>query len=261
MHHPLLACSIWRHLAELDRHSIDAIDVLDSVDSTQTWLAQQAVPSRHQWRLCVALQQTAGHGRQGRIWQSVPGQVTFSWRGWVPIEPEYVGLFSLNAALAVQSALIALGVGQVQLKWPNDIYIAGKKLAGMLTTVVNRRGHLCDVILGIGLNRLSHALPSEAIALEGCVARLPSVAEIIAEITHHWLARLDALSSAHGRAEIKQQWLHNALWLGQPVMIWQAHRVVEGIWSGITDRGELRLATDTGEQVFMADEVKLRPLD
>jgi BirA family biotin operon repressor/biotin-[acetyl-CoA-carboxylase] ligase len=261
LHNPLLAKSIWQHLPETDRFRLASIDVIDCLDSTQTWLDQQLPTLQREWRLCAAVQQKAGHGRQDRVWLSGSGQVAFSWRGWVAVEPEYVGLFSLNAALAVQSALITLGVSQVQLKWPNDIYIADRKLAGMLTTVVQRRGHLCDVILGIGLNRLSIALPNEAIALEGNIARLPSVAELIAAISHQCLVRLDALSSAHGRAEIREAWLSSAMWLGQPIKVWQGNQSVEGIWLGITDRGALRVATNTGEQVFMADEVKLRPLD
>ncbi|MBD3766529.1 MAG: biotin--[acetyl-CoA-carboxylase] ligase [Gammaproteobacteria bacterium] len=261
MHNPLLAKAIWQHLPVTDRISLASIDVIDCLESTQSWLTQQPSTLQREWRLCSAMQQHSGYGRQGRVWESALGQVAFSWRGWVAVEPEHLGLFSLNAALAVQSALIALGVAQVQLKWPNDIYIADRKLAGMLTTVVQRRGHLCDVILGIGLNRLSIALPSEAIALEGKIARLPSVAELIAAISHQWLRRLDALSSAHGRAEIRESWLSSALWLGQPIKVWQGNQSIEGIWLGITDQGALRLATHTGEQVFMADEVKLRPLD
>lgn len=261
MPNPLLAQAIWQHLPAADRISLSSIDVIDCVDSTQTWLMQQPSPLQREWRLCSAVQQKAGHGRQGRAWQSTLGQVAFSWRGWVTVEPEYVGLFSLNAALAVQSALIALGVTQVQLKWPNDIYIADRKLAGMLMTVAQRRGCLCDVILGVGLNRLSEFLPDEATALESRVAALPSVAELIAAISHHWLVRLDALSSAHGRAEIRRSWLASALWLGQPVSVWQGNQSVDGVWFDITDRGELRVATNTGEQVFMADGVKLRPLD
>ncbi len=261
MHNQLLAQAIWQHLPVTDRISLASIDVIDCLESTQSWLTQQPSTLQREWRLCSALQQHSGYGRQGRVWESALGQVAFSWRGWVAVEPEHLGLFSLNAALAVQSALIALGVAQVQLKWPNDIYVANRKLAGMLMTIVQRRGRLCDVTLGIGLNRLSIGLPSEAIALEGSIAKLPSVAELIAAMSHHWLARLDALSSVHGRAEIRRAWLASAIWLGQPVSVWQGQRSVEGVWLDITDRGELRVATNTGEQVFMADEVKLRPLD
>lgn len=257
----LLAPAIWQYLPIEDRVNLTSIDVIESLDSTQRWLNQQSSSAKREWRLCAAIEQSSGHGRQGRAWQSSRGQVAFSWRGWVAIEPEYVGLLSLNAALAVQSALIALGVRQVQLKWPNDIYIADRKLAGMLITLVERRNQLCDVILGIGLNRLSAGLADEAIALESCTTSLPSVAQLIAEIGHQWLLRLSALSSAHGRAEIRQSWLASAIWLGQSVTVWQGHHSVDGVWLDITDRGGLRIATQSGEQVFMADEVKLRPLD
>lgn len=260
MHYLLLAKAIWQELPQAQRFTLEAIDVLNSVDSTQSWLCQQSAPLRREWRLCVALQQESGQGRQGRVWQSGLGQVTFSWRGWVAVEPEYVGLLSLNAALAVQSALISLGVTQLKLKWPNDIYIADRKLAGMLITIVQRRGQLCDVVLGIGLNRLSGQLPDEAIAIEGSMASLPSVAQLIAAMSHQWLLRLDALGSAHGRAEIKKAWLASALWLGQPVRVWQGNQSVDGVWLDMSDRGALRVATSAGEQVFMADEVKLRPL-
>ena len=260
MDNTLLAPLIWQQLPSSNRVNLASIDVIDCLDSTQTWLDQQLPTLQREWRLCVAVQQKAGHGRQGRVWQSSLGQATFSWRGWVSVEPEYLGLLSLNAALAVQSALISLGVTQLQLKWPNDIYIDDRKLAGMLITIIQRRGQMYDVVLGVGLNRLSGHLPDEGIALEGNMVVLPSVAELVAAICHEWLLRLPAFSSAYGRADIKQTWLASALWLNQSVRVWKGNQVVDGVWLDITDRGELRLATDAGEQVFMADEVRLRPL-
>lgn len=257
---PLLAQAIWRRLSSLDRTSLGAIDVVDHLASTQDYLVNQPAPLRREWRLCVAGHQYSGHGRQGRAWQSGKGQVAFSWRGWIRLDPDQVGLLSLNAALAVQSALIALGVTQVQLKWPNDIYVDGRKLAGLLITIGQRKDRQLDVTLGIGLNRLALPLPPEAIAVQCLVQPTPEVADLIAAITHYWLESLGLLSSSAGAQVIKNRWLESAIWLGQPVTVLMGSERIDGIWLDITDQGALRVATEMGEKIYMANEVQLRSL-
>lgn len=257
----LLAKDIWARLTTAQRLSMTAIEVHDCLPSTQTQLQRYTSPMGYDGLLCLARDQLAGHGRDGRVWQSQLGQVSFSWRGWVLLEPNQVGLLSLNVAVAVQKALIALGVADVQLKWPNDIYIADRKLAGILITVCQQKANKFDVVIGIGLNRLSHSeLPENAVALAQVMLNVPSVAEVVASILSAWLAQRHLLADQVGRHWVLREWKNAAIWMNCPVYLLGKTTTVEGVFVGVTETGLLRLLTVSGEQIFMAGDVQLRPL-
>lgn len=97
--------------------------------------------------------QSAGRGRTGRSWESVPGEnLMFS---MLIKDKELVskfGLLSVASAVAVMNAVKKLGVNGVSVKWPNDVYINGKKTCGILLEGVTIKGELKEVVIGIGLN-------------------------------------------------------------------------------------------------------------
>lgn len=97
--------------------------------------------------------QSAGRGRTGRSWESVPGEnLMFS----ILIKDKTLvskfGLLSVASAVAVMNAVKKLGVKGVSVKWPNDVYINGKKTCGILLEGITIRGELKEVVIGIGLN-------------------------------------------------------------------------------------------------------------
>lgn len=97
--------------------------------------------------------QSAGRGRTGRSWESVPGEnLMFS----ILIKDKELvskfGLLSVASAVAVMNAVKKLGVKGVSVKWPNDVYINGKKTCGILLEGVTIKGELKEVVIGIGLN-------------------------------------------------------------------------------------------------------------
>lgn len=97
--------------------------------------------------------QSAGRGRTGRSWESVPGEnLMFS----ILIKDKELvskfGLLSVASAVAVMNAVKKLGVNGVSVKWPNDVYINGKKTCGILLEGVTIKGELKEVVIGIGLN-------------------------------------------------------------------------------------------------------------
>ncbi|MCI4410068.1 MAG: biotin--[acetyl-CoA-carboxylase] ligase [Thiotrichales bacterium] len=253
-----LSHAIWSALLPVHRARVSAIEVYDVLPSTQKLLTQRSVCLGRDWLLVVARQQTDGIGRQGRAWVANSGQVTFSWRGWVRINPSSVGLLSLTAALAVQNALSALGVQGVQLKWPNDIYIAQRKLAGVLISVCEQKHDRFDIVLGIGLNRLVGQLPVEAIALADVMPNVPDMAQLITGIVHEWLRLSQQLVSESDSVALVTRWKSQALWLGESVYVMQASRIIEGVFRDILPSGALLMNTQAGEQVFMAGDVQLR---
>lgn len=256
-----LSRAIWSALLPRYRERFSAVEVYETLPSTQKLLMQRTVCLGRDCLLAVACQQTEGTGRQGRTWIADSGQVTFSWRGWVTVHSEFVGLLSLTAALAVQNALSALGVQGVQLKWPNDIYIAQQKLAGVLITVCEQKKDRFDLVLGIGLNRVASSLPSGAISLSNVMPNVPDVAQLVVDIVHEWLRLSQLLMNASDREILVSQWRSQALWLGESVRVIQANRTIEGYFRGISPNGALLVVTKTGEQAFMAGDVQLRALE
>ncbi len=257
----MLGLDIVRQLDHCTRLDLDSLTIYDQLDSTQTALVQAPSSTGYSWRALVALQQGAGFGRQGRVWQSTRGQVAVSWRGWVSIPNEFVGLMSLAAALAIADALNVFNVPDVCFKWPNDIYVRNKKLAGVLVSVCQQKENRFDIVLGIGLNRLHASLPEQAVALADIIPQPPSLSAVLAELLMAWHRWKVVLMSEAGRDQVRIAWLARALWMNAPVRVLLQDTYINGVFVGITSSGLLRVATDDGEKVFAAGEVQLRPLD
>lgn len=122
---------MWSELAPVPDW-IGRVVHLDRVGSTMDAARELAFEPGAPAILVAAEEQTAGRGRRGAAWQSVPGLgLTFSVLLRPTAAPEAVGLYSLAAALAVAQAAGRLGV-QAVTKWPNDVWARGRKLAGIL---------------------------------------------------------------------------------------------------------------------------------
>jgi BirA family biotin operon repressor/biotin-[acetyl-CoA-carboxylase] ligase len=139
------------------------VEVLPQIDSTSTELMRRARAGQSEPVLLVALQQTAGRGRLGRVWQSGVGDaLTFSLS--LPLQPRDWSGLSLAVGTSVAESLQAMAgdavQAQVQLKWPNDLWLAGAKLAGILieTASFGQGGATArQVVIGIGINVLPRA--------------------------------------------------------------------------------------------------------
>ncbi len=133
--------------------SLAGLEIHQIIESTNTQLMQQMAGGLVSGRICLAEKQTGGRGRRGRAWVSpYAGSVYMSvtqvfQRGAVSTE----GL-SLAVGVLVADALAKLGVTDIKLKWPNDIYWQGKKLAGILLELVGDAAGECVVVVGLGLN-------------------------------------------------------------------------------------------------------------
>ncbi len=143
-------------LSSLDaaaRYSFGAFDVLDS---TNAYLKTLAAQGAREWSVAIAALQTAGRGRLGRSFFS-PGATGLYMS--VLIKPsasayrlEAPKLITVAAAVAAARAIERLSGRETQIKWVNDIYVGGKKVAGILAEGVMGAGGLESVVLGIGVN-------------------------------------------------------------------------------------------------------------
>ena len=124
----------------------------DTIDSTQNQALKMAEESENNGAIIVAEKQTGGRGRSGRKWVSPKGGIWFS----IILHPKFdisiTTLFPIASALALSIALEKTFKISPELKWPNDITIKGKKLAGMLVDVSLESNKIENLVLGVGIN-------------------------------------------------------------------------------------------------------------
>lgn len=213
--------------------------------------------------LLIARTQTAGRGRAGRSWLSVPGKsLTFSlaWKFHAPLQA-LIGL-PLATGVAIAEALAGFDAA-VALKWPNDVLYDGKKLAGILIESVAAAHNECWTVIGIGINLAAADTLTEQVG--HAVADLSK----LAELDRHMLmaALLNSLAEAmeefehEGLVAFMQRWNALHAYAGKEVVITDNGKLLHrGIAVGIDEVG--RLVVDTGKDqiAMMAGDVSLRPV-
>lgn len=235
--------------------------VMHSVDSTNAEALRAVADGSQMPLLIVAEQQTAGRGRRGRPWVSPYAQNLY-YSLALRIEGGMARLegLSLVVGLAVVRALHAQGVGEARLKWPNDILVGDKKLAGILLELVGDPSDVCHVVIGIGINvnmRQNTAVdrPWTSVRLQrmSLVDRNDLVAELNVQLQSH-LER-HALS---GFEQLREEWEGLHAWQGRAVVLSAGLKAIEGRVLGIDGQGGLRLSVGGIEQVFSGGELSLR---
>jgi BirA family transcriptional regulator, biotin operon repressor / biotin---[acetyl-CoA-carboxylase] ligase len=219
--------------------------------------ARQGAPHGATW---VAEEQTAGRGRQGRTWVSPAGEnLLFSVLVRAAIAPPRVPQVALVAGLAVHSAVLAaIAPRTPKIKWPNDIVVAEKKIAGVLVEAITTGRRVEAVVIGVGINVHTRAFPDEIEERATSVALwsrdIPDRAAILADT----LAAIDAdlgLVVARGLPLLRARLQAADGLVGQRV---RNDAGDEGVASGIDDEGRLRVKSDDGAVArWAAGEVHL----
>ena len=234
---------------------------LPSVASTMTEAAAWAAAGAPHGALVVAEHQTGGRGRHGRTWTDTPGaSLMLSLVLHPALPPDRLGLGALAAGLAVAEAAGRFGV-EATVKWPNDVRVNGRKLAGVLAEAT-WRGTRPTVILGVGMNVEQETFPpplaDRAVSLRQLTAR---PVERLAPLT----PLLDRLPGHLATAESAPRRLVSAIeermeGIGSPVAVGFPgldRPPLEGVVLGLAPDGALRLQTDSGETHVRAGEVTL----
>lgn len=232
--------------------------VLSEVDSTNTYLAEVAKGGLENGVVCLAEYQTAGRGRRGRAWLGAYGaSVLVSLHWHFPPQRSLEGL-SLSVGVATLKALQSLGARGLALKWPNDVYGSGAKLAGTLveTAGTSDRWH---TVTGIGLNvsTVFAAVDQPWIALDSLVDVPLDRDEVAGRLIGHVLNGMVEFAT-EGFAPAREAWQHLDITRDRPVCIDVAGQLVTGIGIGIDVDGALRVKTPDGVRIFHSGEVSLR---
>lgn len=220
--------------------------------------------------LVVAEEQTAGRGRAGRVWHSPAGSSLAFSLVLQPntIQPAMLPHFTALGALAVRRALKALYGLEAQVKWPNDVLVAGKKVCGVLAEAHWLSDQLDAVILGIGIN-LTGAAVQTAAAREGGL-RFPAagLADFLdqplepVQVLRSVVAQVLALLEQTGSPAFLAEWQTSLAFFDEVVQISAPDGQIlqTGQIMGLQADGALRLQTaDRQEMSFHAGEIRLRP--
>ena len=252
--------------AHLQSEFVPDLQVYDVLDSSNAELLRQLNQSLKPAKgSCVmAERQEAGRGRRGRQWISPYARNIYFSMSW-DFDQGVASLsgLSLVVGLAVLKALNRLYPLPFQLKWPNDILLHNKKLAGILLEVVGDSTGLCHVVMGIGINvnwrdKVQAAEISQAwLCLAEVLGHDVNRNELIAAMIDELLIALPAFEQA-GFAPFQQAWQAYDAFLHEDVAVQMGERFVFGRSQGVNSEGELLLETDVGVQTFNGGEVSLR---
>lgn len=209
----------------------------------------------------VADAQSAGRGRLGRVWQSPAGAGLYC-SVILDVPTQAVPLVTLTAGVAAGDAIRESTGLTVQLKWPNDVWVDGRKLGGILAEVTATGAAESRLVVGIGLNVAAAALPPEvaglATSLEDELGRSVDRGALLAELLVALQQRITGLT-AGGHAEILGTWRTLAAPLMGRRVEWDADGAVrEGRAAGLADDGALIVETAAGEVRLRAGEVRWR---
>lgn len=242
------------------------LEVVDEIDSTSTRLLQMAsegAPSG----ICLAAEwQSAGRGRRGRSWVSaLGGSLTFSvlWR--FERGAGHLGGVSLAVGVAVARALAQSGVERVRVKWPNDVVVDFRKLAGILVETSGEAQGPSVAVIGVGVNyrlgeRLVDRIDQPVIDVARASREPPSRSVLLARM----LRELDAVLERFERdgfGPMRDAWRDLHAYHGRRVRVMPpGEKPFEATVMDIAADGELMVATDDGRSHALSSaEISLRP--
>jgi BirA family biotin operon repressor/biotin-[acetyl-CoA-carboxylase] ligase len=241
-------------VAMRDGWTIRRYDAVDSTQIVAAGLIADGVPHR---TVVVAERQTAGYGRKGDVWRDLPGACLLM---TVIVRPRYsasLPRYAMIASLASIEAIAAAADLAATLKWPNDVLINGRKVAGILGDATWQGARLEALRLGVGINIAG----DRALFL---ASGLPDATSCAAEAGHGidrehalaaWLAafaRLEDRFVADHDAEIVAAWRASLATIGRRIVATRADgSAVTGVATDVTDDGDLIVMTESGDTLCL----------
>ena len=216
--------------------------------------------------MVVAREQTAGRGTRGRAWHSAKGQGLYLSVILRPLNPELT-LFPLAAGLAVARAIDHVCGIKPGLKWPNDIYVGGKKLGGVLVEACSLGNLLNYAILGIGLNvrqkkeDFPRELRPKAVSLAMVVNKRVRMSDLMRSLLEE-IGRVFRIIEEGKKAEVIRSFLARTVHpAGTPLTVVTDAGSRSGIFAGLDDRGGLLLDENGRRGVYYSAEISLLQAD
>ena len=262
---------IKSQLTEMAVAELGDLEVFKSIDSTNKYAREKAEQAPASGSVVLAEQQSAGRGRRGKTWVSPFAANIYLSIVW-DFEQGAQALegLSLAVGVAVKRALNAQGVNGVQLKWPNDIYVEGQKLGGILLEMIGDPAGQCSVIVGVGINVAMPETQGSDIDQEWTDIRSqlqkypdgenqrPSRNKLAASLISEIVMLLRDFQ-AQGFSMYRDEWQAADAFFGQEAVISTPKQSITGIVKGVDQNGALRLQLENGKiETFIGGELSLR---
>lgn len=236
-----------------------SVATFEAIDSTNEEARRRAAAGERGPLWIWAKHQTAGRGRRGREWESPEGNLMATLLLAPGVSAPEAARLSFVAALAVHDLAAAYATrSAVRVKWPNDVLVDGKKVAGILLESSAEAGVdiLPWVAIGIGVN-LIHAPPAAQYPATfiGAHGRAPSAAEALAQLAEAWETRFRTWRVS-GFAAIREAWLEVAAGIGQTIEVRLPGESLTGRFETLMPDGALSLLLPSGaRRAITAGEV------
>src|SRR5215467_2596154 len=236
-----------------------------SVDSTNAFAARLLAHGRKvpEGTVIIAESQTAGRGRLGRSWHSQrEAGFYFSIVLFPKVPPSLAPLFTLGTAVAMHNAAERYTGLNIDIKWPNDLLIGGKKFCGILSEIQAEVDRLQNMIIGVGVNVNHESLPADisdrATSLRIVSGRIQSRIEIVLEFFEEFENIYLDFERKGPRSIIAQWSRHSSFADGRRIEIHDGVRKIAGITRGLNPLGALRIEQKGGhiEEVYSGDVVR-----
>lgn len=230
--------------------------IRETSGSTNDDLRELAAAGAPDGQILLALRQTAGRGRRGAAWHTDPGEsLAFSILVRPTEPPALWPRLALAAGLAVAEATESFGL-RPGIKWPNDVWIAGRKVAGILV-----EGGPGFAIVGIGINVNTTTFPEEianiATSLRAQGGTEISPVDVLAAVIGRFARRCRQIDAEF--PELVSQIQSRCVLTGETVTLQTSSGTKQGVVEGIGGGGELLLRTGSDlERIIQADEVRIQ---
>ena len=248
---PIQLLNAEQILGQLDGGSVAVLPV---IDSTNQYLLDR-IGELKSGDACVAEYQQAGRGRRGRKWFSPFGAnlyLSMFWR--LEQGPAAAIGLSLVIGIVMAEVLRKLGADKVRVKWPNDLYLQDRKLAGILVELTGKTGDAAQIVIGAGINMAMRRV-EESVVNQGWINldRNTLAAMLIRELR----AALE-LFEQEGLAPYLSRWEKLDNFINRPVKLIIGDKEIFGISRGIDKQGALLLEQDGIIKPWMGGEISLR---
>jgi BirA family biotin operon repressor/biotin-[acetyl-CoA-carboxylase] ligase len=256
---------ISSHLDAKTKTILQKLEVHFELPSTNAHLLEAVGVSETSGVICLAEQQTSGRGRRGRTWVSPFGgnlYLSLLWQ-FAGGAAQLAGL-SLAIAIAITRALRESGLDTVEVKWPNDILVSNRKLAGILLELSGEASGPCSVVVGVGLNiRATSAemalIDQPWIDLESVLGRSVGRNEMAGRLINHLMSAVQEFEK-DGLAPFLDEWKACDSYAGQEVILHQPGGNIRGVVRGVDESGALLLAEAGEMRRFHSGEISMRAI-
>jgi BirA family biotin operon repressor/biotin-[acetyl-CoA-carboxylase] ligase len=266
---PLKLLERWQiesHLHESAAKLLQDIEVHDVIASTNSYLLERAHQNAMCGLVCLAEYQSAGKGRRGKTWISPFGHNIYLSILWhYQNGPASIAGLSLAIGVALVNALQQAGIDGVGLKWPNDIYWRGRKLAGILIEVSGESSGPCHAVIGLGLNLYlpesqGHNIDQAWVDLSQIMGNGQMIErnKLVALLLNQLLPTIADFETLTLAAYLTE-WRRFDCMLGKPAAVSIGLQHFQGIVRGIDEQGMLLLEQADGQvRSFASGEVSLK---